>query len=119
MASNSDLKLKSSAGCVAGRARAFGVCVPDYLDLSCVKNHEEGAKSIATNAQMHTSVPQPHVLWLSEVGMVLSPKKYVLLRANAQEMNSMSLEVDNSEENGLFHGALGDCVFTARQLVLL
>ena len=40
-------------------------------------------------------MPQSHVcvLWLPEVGMVLSPKKYVLLRAKVLEMNSKSLEV--------------------------
>ena len=65
MASTSDLKLLD-----AGRARAFSVCVcvSDYLNLCFVKNHEEGVKSIATNAQRHTSVPQSHVgvLWLPE-----------------------------------------------------
>jgi hypothetical protein len=33
--------------------------------------------------------------------MVLSPKKYVLLRAKVLEMNSKSLEVDDAEEHGL------------------
>ena len=48
------------------------------------------------NAQRHTSVPQSHVcvLWLPEVGMMLSPKKYVPLRTKVLEMNSKSLEVD-------------------------
>ena len=73
-----DLGFKA-AGFVAGRTRAFGVCMPDYLNLCFVKNH---VKSIATNAQMRASVQQPHVsaLWLPGVGMVLSPKKYLLLR---------------------------------------
>ena len=64
-------------------------------------SHEEGAKSIATNAQRHTSVPQSHVcvLWLPEVGMMLSPKKYVPLRTKVLEM---SLEVDDAEEHGLW-----------------
>ena len=41
-----------TAGCVTGRARAFSVrvCVSGYLNLCFVKNHKEGAKSIATNA---------------------------------------------------------------------
>ena len=49
-------------------------------------------------------MPQSHVcvLWLPEVGMVLSPKKYVLLRAKVLEMNSKSLEVDDAEEHGLW-----------------
>ena len=34
--------------------------------------------------------------------MVLSPKKYVLLRAKVLEMNSKSLEVDDAEEHGLW-----------------
>ena len=29
-------------GCAAGRARAFSVCVPGYLNLCFVKNDEEG-----------------------------------------------------------------------------
>ena len=83
-------------------------------------NHEEGVKSIAANAQMRTSMPQPYVgvFWLPAVEMVLSPNKCMLLRAKALEMNSKSLEVGNAEEYGLFRGALGDSVFTARLLVL-
>ena len=34
--------------------------------------------------------------------MVLSPKKYVLLRAKVPEMNSKSLIVDDAEEHGLW-----------------
>jgi len=52
--------------------------------------HRALARTPPTNAQRHTSLPQPHVsaLWLPEVGMVLSPKKYVLLRgAKALDMN--------------------------------
>ena len=46
-------------------------------------------------------MPQSHVcvLWLPEVGMVLSPKKYVPLRTKVLEM---SLEVDDAEERGLW-----------------
>ena len=53
------------------------------------------------NALRHTSVPQSHVcvLWLPEVGMMLSPKKYVPLRTKVLEM---SLEVDDAEEHGLW-----------------
>ena len=52
-------------------------------------------------------MPQSHVcvLWLPEVRMVLSPKKYVLLRAKVLEMNSKSLEVvevSDAEEHGLW-----------------
>ena len=49
-------------------------------------------------------MPLSHVcvLWLPEVGMALSPKKYVLLRAKVLEMNSKSLEVDDAEEHGLW-----------------
>ena len=59
------------------------------------------------NAQRHTSVPQSHVcvLWLPEVGMMLSPKKYVPLRTKVLEMNSKSLEVvevNDAEEHGLW-----------------
>ena len=54
-------------------------------------------------------MPQAHVcvLWLPEVGMVLSPKKYVLLRAKVLEMNSKSLEVDDAEEHGYGSSATG------------
>jgi len=45
--------------------------------------------------------------------MVMSPEKYVLLRAKVLEMNSKSLEVDNSEEHRQLRGASGDFVFTA------
>ena len=53
------------------------------------------------------SVPQSHVcvLWLPEVGMMLSPKKYVPLRTKVLEMNSKSLEVvevNDAEEHGLW-----------------
>jgi len=34
-------------GCAAGRARAFSVCVPGYLNLCFVKNDEEGAEKYA------------------------------------------------------------------------
>ena len=46
-------------------------------------------------------MPQSHVcvLWLPEVGMRLSPKKYVPLRTKVLEM---SLEVDDAEEHGLW-----------------
>ena len=46
-------------------------------------------------------MPQSHVcvLWLPEVGMMLSPKKYVPLRTKVLEM---SLEVDDAEEHGLW-----------------
>ena len=52
-------------------------------------------------------MPQSHVcvLWLPEVGMVLSPKKYVPLRTKVLEMNSKSLEVvevNDAEEHGLW-----------------
>ena len=49
-------------------------------------------------------MPQSHVcvLWLPEVGMMLSPKKYVPLRTKVLEMNSKSLEVDDAEEHGLW-----------------
>ena len=79
------------------------VCMPDYLNLCFVINH---VKSIATNAQMHASVPQPHVnvLWLPEVGMVLLPKKYVLLRAKALEMISKSLNVGDLISTGCSAG---------------
>ena len=62
-----DLGFETS-GYAAGRARAFNVRVSGYLNQFSVKNHEEGTKSIATNAQRHTSVPQSHVgvLWLPE-----------------------------------------------------
>ena len=62
-----DLEFES-AGCVAGRARAFNVRVSDYLNLCLVKNHEDGVKRIATNSQRHTSVPRSYVgvLWLPE-----------------------------------------------------
>jgi len=40
--------------------------------------------------------------------MVMSPEKYVLLRAKVLEMNSKSLEVDGAEERRLLRGALGD-----------
>jgi len=55
-----------TVGCAAGRARAFCVRVSEFLNLCFVKNHEEGLKSIATNAQRHTSVTQSYVgaLWL-------------------------------------------------------
>ena len=51
--------------------------------------HRALARTPPTNAQRHTSLPQPHVsvLWLPEDGMVLSPKKYVRLRAKALDMN--------------------------------
>jgi len=62
-----DLGYKTE-GCASGFACAFNVCVSDYLNLCFVKNHKEGVKSIATNAQRHTSVPQSYVdvLWLPE-----------------------------------------------------
>ena len=46
-------------------------------------------------------MPQSHVcvLWLPEVGMMLSPKEYVPLRTKVLEM---SLEVDDAEEHGLW-----------------
>ena len=49
-------------------------------------------------------MPQSHVcvLWLPEVGMMLSPKKYVPLRTQVLKMNSKSLEVDDAEEHGLW-----------------
>ena len=50
--------------------------------------------------------------------MVMSPEKYVLLRAKVLEMNSKSLEVDGAEEQAAPRG-LGRRMFTARQLVLL
>jgi len=55
-------------GCAAGRARAFSVCVSDYLNFCAMENHEEGAKSIATNSQRQTLVPESYVgvLWLPE-----------------------------------------------------
>ena len=43
------------------RVRSVCMCVSDYLKLCFVKTHEEGVKSIATNAQRHTSVPQSYV----------------------------------------------------------
>ena len=46
--------------------------------------------------------------------MVMSPKKYVLLRTKVLEMNSKSLGVGGAEESRLLRGALGDFVFTAR-----
>ena len=46
------------------------------------------------------------VTW--EVGVVMSPEKFVLLRAKVLEMNSKSLEVGGAEERRLLRGALGD-----------
>ena len=57
--------------------------------LERLRVHCALARTPPTNSQRHMSLPQPHVsaLWLPEVGMVLSPKKYVLLRAKALDMN--------------------------------
>ena len=63
MASTSDLKPRDLLQ--GARVRSVCVCVSglasDYLNLCVVKNHEEGVKSIATNSQRHTSVPQSYV----------------------------------------------------------
>ena len=40
--------------------------------------------------------------------MVMSPEKYVLLRAKVLEINSKSLKVDGAEEHRQLRGALGD-----------
>ena len=39
--------------------------------------------------------------------MVMSPEKYVLLRAKVLEMNSKSLEIDGAEEHRLLRGEGG------------
>ena len=46
-----------TAGCVAGRARAFGVCVSDYLIICCVINHEEVSKA---SPRMHRGTRRCH-----------------------------------------------------------
>jgi len=40
--------------------------------------------------------------------MVMSPEKYVLLRAEVPKLNSKSLEIDGAEEHSLLRGALCD-----------
>ena len=41
---------------------------------------------------------------MSRVGMVMSPEKYVLLRAKVRKINPKSLEVGAAEEHRLLRG---------------
>jgi len=52
---------------------------------------------------------------MSRVGMVMSPEKYVLLRAKVLEMNSKSLEVGGAEESRIL--SLGGVQAAPRGLV--
>ena len=88
----------------------FSARVSDYLNLCFVKNHEEGVskhRHECSEAHVGATVVCRRALVTWEAGMVMSPEKYVLLRAKVLEMNSKSLEVDNAEEHRLLRGGGG------------